>query len=62
MAKANVKVGAGEMMGLDAAVFVVGGDLIRVLDRVCVMRGVGREVVLKEALQELEARYGNGGR
>ena len=49
-------------MSLDAAVLVVGGELVRQLDRVCKMRGVSREVVLMEALYELEVRYGNGGR
>lgn len=61
MAKAQVRVNAGEMM-LDAAVLVVSGELVRVMDRVCEMRGVGREVVLMEALMELEVRYGNGSR
>lgn len=61
MAKAQVRLRANEMM-LDAAVLVVSGELVRVMDRVCEMRGVGREVVLMEALTELEVRYGNGSR
>lgn len=62
MAKAVTRIASREMMGLDAAVFVLGGDLVRSLDRVCEMRGVSREVVLVEMLHELEERYGNGSR
>ena len=62
MARAIVRRGPGEMIGLDAAVFVLGGELVRSLDRVCEKRGMSREMVLMEMLQELEERYGNGSR
>lgn len=62
MAKAATRIEAGEMMGLDAVLFVLGGELVRSLDRVCEKRGMSREMVLKEMLQELEVRYGNDGR
>jgi len=62
MAKAATRIEAGEMMSLDAVLFVLGGELVRSLDRVCEKRGMSREMVLKEMLQELEVRYGNDGR
>jgi hypothetical protein len=42
--------------------FVLSGELVRSLDRVCEKRGMSREVVLGEMLQELEERYGDGSR
>lgn len=62
MARAVSRGSVGEAMGLDAALFVLSGELVRVLDRVCERRGVGREVVIMEMLQELEERYGNDSR
>ena len=62
MAKAVTRVAAGGLMSLDAVLFVLSGELVRSLDRVCEKRGMSREVVLGEMLQELEVRYGDGGR
>ena len=62
MARAVTRIAAGGLMGLDAVLFVLSGELVRSLDRVCEKRGMSREVVLGEMLQELEERYGDGGR
>ena len=59
MAKAVPRQGVGEVMGLNAALFVVGGELLEVLSRVASRRGVGREEVLLEVLRKLEESDGN---
>ena len=59
MAKAVARQGVGEVMGLNAALFVVGGELLEVLSRVASRRGVGREEVLLEVLRKLEESDGN---
>lgn len=60
MAKAVSRQGVGEVMGLNAALFVVGGELLEVLSRVASRRGVGREEVLLEVLLKMEESDGNG--
>jgi len=59
VAKAVPRQGVGEVMGLNAALFVVGGELLEVLSRVASRRGVGREEVLLEVLRKLEESDGN---
>lgn len=59
MAKAVSRQGVGEVMGLNAALFVVGGELLEVLSRVASRRGVSREEVLLEVLLKLEESDGN---
>jgi len=59
VAKAVSRQGVGEVMGLNAALFVVGGELLEVLSRVASRRGVGREEVLLEVLRKLEESDGN---
>jgi hypothetical protein len=60
VAKAVSRQGVGEVMGLNAALFVVGGELLEVLSRVASRRGVGREEVLLEVLLKMEESDGNG--
>jgi len=60
MARAVEKQGVGGMMGLNAALFVVGGELLEVLSRIASRRGVGQEAVLLEALLKMEESDGNG--
>jgi len=60
MARAVEKMGVGGMMGLNAALFVVGGELLEVLSRIASRRGVGQEAVLLEALLKMEESDGNG--
>lgn len=59
MAKAVPRQGVGEVMGLNAALFVVGGELLEVLSRVASRRGVSQEEVLLEVLRKLEESDGN---
>lgn len=62
MARAVERQGVGGMMGLNAALFVVGGELLEVLSRVASRRGVSKEQVLLEVLLKMEESDGNGGR
>lgn len=62
MARAVERQGVGGMMGLNAALFVVGGELLEVLSRVASRRGVAKEQVLLEVLLKMEESDGNGGR